>query len=112
MFACIVMLSSCKKEDKVNAPNSLTGTSWIYETVVEGVPSAVELDFTSATKGEINVFASGKANDVIVIAGMQAGEFTSTYNKPNVAITFDGETVNGKIDGDKLILENIPFTKE
>jgi hypothetical protein len=117
-----VMLTSCSKDDKVNAPDSLTGTSWFYEgedQVVNGVTVAVglELEFETATSGNLAVIVGGKATDgTVVVAGMPAGDFTYSYAKPTVTITIDGEKETATIDGDKLTIvsdgEKIVFVKE
>jgi hypothetical protein len=70
------------------------------------------LDFTSTTKGDLNILVGGVASDVIAISGFTAGEFSYTYSKPNVKITIGTESLNGKIDGNKLTMDGIVFEKE
>jgi hypothetical protein len=103
--------SSCEKDDDVNAPDSLTGTSWLYETgetvtnedgVEIGV--AIELDFVLATKVDINILVGGVKDNAFAVSGFSVGRFDYTYSKPNVTITAAGESSTGKIDGNKLTI--------
>ncbi|MDR0613962.1 MAG: hypothetical protein LBG45_10970 [Dysgonamonadaceae bacterium] len=124
-LAVTTALVSCSKddEDKVNAPDSLIGTSWLWESgetittedeVEVGI--AVELDFTTSSKFDINILVGGVKNDVFAVSGFNAGTYNYTYSKPNVTFTVDGEKETGVIDGKKLTLksdgETIVFIKE
>ncbi|MDR2065332.1 MAG: hypothetical protein LBP85_06465 [Prevotellaceae bacterium] len=117
MVALTAIFTSCSKDDEVNAPDSIVGTSWFNDTetaIVDGVEVGVgiELDFTSATKGDLNILVGGAADNTIVILGFTAGEFSYTYSKPNVKITMGGESQNGKIAGNKLTIDDVVFEKE
>ncbi|MDR0768857.1 MAG: hypothetical protein LBE71_02985 [Dysgonamonadaceae bacterium] len=106
------LLSSCEKDDdKVNAPESLADTSWLWdvgertteERVEVGV--AVELDFKSTTV-DLNILVGGVKDNAFVVTGFSAGTFTYTYSKPNVTITFEEEKSKGSIDGNKLTFKD------
>jgi hypothetical protein len=117
LFVCAFVMSSCEKEEEINAPDSLVGTSWLCDAgseVVDGVEvsAAIEIDFTTATAGKINLLVGGKSATETTIAGFEAGDFSYTYSKPTVKITVDGETETGKIDGNKLTIGKMVFEKE
>lgn len=128
LMSCLAVttaLVSCSKDDddKVNAPDSLIGTSWLWEsgetiTTEDGVEVgiAVELDFTTSSKFDINILVGGVKNDVFAVSGFNAGTYNYTYSKPNVTFTVDGEKETGVIDGKKLTFksdgETIVFIKD
>ena len=113
-----VAFSSCSKDekDKVNAPDTLTGTSWLYEGEVDGVHIGLELDFKTANACELAVMAGVEAEDVIAVVGGSLGTGTYTYTKPNVTIKIDGDEAKGVVDGNKLTLtiddDQVVFIKE
>jgi hypothetical protein len=86
-----------------------TGESIIDEN---GVEVAVECDFVSATKVDINVLVGGKKGNVFAVSGYSAGRYDYTYSKPNVAITIDEtEILSGSVNGDKMTLDGDVLTK-
>lgn len=116
-----LVFTGCKDDDddKVNAPDSLVGTSWLYDTdettTVNGVEVGVgvEINFETATSGNIAILVGAESDDAIAIDGFEAGTFTYTYSKPNVTLTDeDGEKITGKIDGNKLTIDGDVFELE
>jgi hypothetical protein len=121
LFILTVTCSSCEKDDdNVNAPDSLTGTAWLYETdetvtTQNGVEVAVavELDFVSATKVDINILVGGVKGDIYAISGFTAGRFDYTYSKPNVTIIDEeGEKLTGSVNGNKMTIDGDVLVKE
>jgi len=106
------VFTACSKDDEVDAPDSLVGTSWLFETEEDGVAVGIELDFTSATTGDVNIIYGGEKNGILTLGGFSAGEFTYTYSKPKVTLTIDGEKSTGKINGNKLTIDGEVFVKE
>ncbi|MDR1808791.1 MAG: hypothetical protein LBR34_00070 [Prevotella sp.] len=115
-----VLFVSCEKDDdKVNAPDSLAGTAWLFEDKTETdengveIGVAVELDFVSASKVDINILVGGVKADSFAVSGFPVGTLDYTYSKPNVTIIDeDGDTLTGKVDGDKLTIDGDVFNKE
>lgn len=114
------LLSSCENDDdKVNAPESLSGTAWLYDTgettvTAEGVEVgvAIELDFTSTTKVDLNILVGGIKDNAFAISGLSVGTFSYTYSKPDVTVIINDETLKGRIDGNKLTIDGDIFIKE
>lgn len=122
LMICLIMsvfLSSCEKdEDKINAPDSLVGTSWLWEadeTVTQDgveIGIAVELDFISTSKVDINILVGGIKDNTFAVSGFSVGSYNYTYKKPDVTIIDDDETSKGRIDGSKLTIDGKTFFKE
>jgi hypothetical protein len=107
------MFAACSKDDnKVNAPDRLTGTSWMHEidetVTIDDVEIsvAIEMDFTSTAKGDLNILVGGVKDNTFAVSGFTAGEFTYTYSKPNVIVVLEGETEKGVVNEDKLVFSD------
>lgn len=88
----VLSFSSCKK-DKVDAPSSLTGTSWV-STVVEGDYSYT--DTLVFGESEVSSLYADSDGDSDSYSG------TYTYDAPTVTLKLDGSTLIGTVKGNKM----------
>jgi hypothetical protein len=93
VFAMLVialcLLNACDKDE--DTPDSLAGTTW---ALIERGEVIVTLEFKSGGKGVLTEVDDNKVEN-----------FTYSYEKPNVYITMDGDTVTFVISGNKMTEE-------
>ncbi|MDR1347142.1 MAG: hypothetical protein LBJ63_01740 [Prevotellaceae bacterium] len=108
LLAMNVALTSCSKDDEVDAPDSLTGTTWVFS---EG-GNSLTVSFPTDMLYELSM--SGP--DIDEMDGM--GFYT--YSRPKVTLKLgigdDAEEIIGTVNGNKLMLtyegDNLTLTKK
>jgi hypothetical protein len=93
LLALNFSFTSCSDDDDVNAPDSLVGTSWKAEVVLEGETFSTIITFDSPSTV---LFQYNDDEDDDEIAYY-------TYSKPTVTITMEGdEPRTGTVNGNKI----------
>jgi len=89
--------TACKKDK--NATDTLAITTWTYQ---------------SADEKEVLEFKDDKNFTLTNTSDGTTFSFDGTYsyNAPDITINILGETINGKVDGDKLTLTNDGDSRE
>jgi hypothetical protein len=97
LIAVIAVLCGCTKE------NPLLGTEWIsVESNISGSSFSVDaytLQFKTETTGDM-IYANFR-NDIQIMS------FTYTYIKPNVILTYKGNSIKGVLDGDIITFDGM-----
>jgi len=89
LVIALCLLNACDKDE--DTPDSLAGTTW---ALFEHGEVIVTLEFKSGGKGVLTDLDDNKVEN-----------FTYTYEKPNVYITIDGDTITFVISGNKMTEE-------